>query len=46
MNAFSESTVEKAALAWLESLSYAMLPRKITDRGCVQDGGNPLEYLI
>lgn len=42
----AESVVKKSALARLESLGYVVLSRRSFDRGCVQDGGNPLEYLI
>jgi len=40
----AEFTVEDASLAWLESLGYAMLSRKVSGGEYVQSGGNPLKY--
>jgi len=40
----SDSTVEQAALAWLESLGYVILLRKISDGLHVRGSENPLKY--
>jgi len=39
-----ESTVEQAALTWLESIGYAMLSRKVSGGEHMRSGKNPLKY--
>jgi len=44
-SSITESHVEEASLAWLESLGYAMLSRKVSGGERVQSGENPPKYI-